>query len=251
MKVVIVTGGFDPLHSGHIAYFEEAKQLGDILCVGLNSDDWLTRKKGRPFMSFNERREIVRNIKCVGYTFGFNDDDGSAIDAIRHVKDYFPNNSEIIFANGGDRTQDNIPEMVFDDCTFKFGVGGNDKKNSSSWILNNWDKPTTERKWGKYRDLDQNGHWKVTELSIDIGKSLSDQRHFVRSEHWHIVDGDLQMDLEFESGYKTSKIYTTGESIDIPANTWHHATNVGNKPVKVIEVWMGNMLSEDDIERRS
>lgn len=251
MRVVIVTGGFDPLHSGHIAYFKAAKELGDILVVGVNSDAWLTRKKGRPFMSFEERKSIVENIKCVGNAFGFDDSDGSAIDAIRHVKDTFPRNSTIIFANGGDRTKDNIPEMVFDDVEFVFGVGGEDKKNSSSWILSSWDKPETKRLWGKYRDLDQNGHWKVKELSIDMGKSLSDQRHFQRSEHWHIVDGDLKMDLEFSNGYSTSKVYRTGESIDIPRLTWHKAENVGNVPVKVIEVWMGSELSEEDIERRS
>ena len=251
MRVVIVTGGFDPLHSGHIEYFNKAKELGTILCVGVNSDEWLARKKGRPFMSFEERINIVNNIKSVGHTFGFNDDDDSAIDAIKYIKNYFPANAEIIFANGGDRTKDNIPEMIFDDVHFEFGVGGEDKKNSSSWILKEWDKPTTKRLWGKYRDLDQNGHWKVKELSIDVGKSLSDQRHFVRSEHWHIVDGELKMELEFPNEYTTSKIYRSGDSIDIPVNTWHHATNVGDRPVKVIEVWMGDTLSEDDIERRN
>lgn len=250
MRVVIVTGGFDPLHSGHIAYFQAAKELGTILCVGINSDEWLVRKKGRPFMPFTERKAIVENIKCVGHAFGFDDSDGSAIKAIEYVKEMFPNTSEIVFANGGDRTKDNIPEMVFDDVDFVFGVGGEDKKNSSSWILSEWDKPTTERAWGKYRELDKNGHWKVKELSISPDKSLSDQRHFKRSEHWHIVDGSLEMNLEFNNGYKTSKVYKTGDSIDIPVRCWHKAKNVGDEPVKVIEVWMGHELSEDDIERR-
>jgi cytidyltransferase-like protein len=250
MKPVIVTGGFDPLHSGHIAYFKAAKELGSILFVGVNSDEWLTRKKGRPFMSVEERMAIIKEIGCVGHVFTFDDSDDTAIKAIEYVKDYVPNNTPIIFANGGDRTKDNIPEMVFDDVDFRFGVGGEDKKNSSSWILKEWDKPTTERLWGRYRDLDQNGHWKVKELSIDKGKSLSDQRHFVRSEHWHIVDGQLHMELEFDDGFKTSNVYGSGDSIDIPTLTWHHATNVGENPVKVIEVWMGDVLSEEDIERR-
>ena len=253
MKPVIVTGGFDPLHSGHIEYFKAAKELGTILFVGLNSDDWLTRKKGRPFMPFEERKAIVENIKCVGHAFGFDDSDGSACKAIDYVKEYVGENKEIVFANGGDRNKANIPEMFHggDNVTFEFGVGGEDKKNSSSWILQSWDKPETERLWGKYRELDTNGHWKVKELSIEKGKSLSDQRHMIRSEHWHIVDGKLEMNLEFANGYKTSKIYTTGDSIDIPVKTWHHATNVGNTSVKVIEVWMGKELSEEDIERRS
>lgn len=244
------TGGFDPLHSGHIAYFKAAAELGSILFVGINSNDWLTRKKGRPFMSAEERMAIIKEIKCVGHVFEFDDADDTAINAIQYVKDYVPNNVPIIFANGGDRTKDNIPEMVFDDVDFVFGVGGEDKKNSSSWILKEWDKPTTQRLWGKYRDLDQNGHWKVKELSIDVGKSLSDQKHYIRSEHWHIVDGHLRMDLEFPNAYSSSKIYKTGDSIDIPKGTWHHATNVGSTPVKVIEVWMGDTLSEDDIIRR-
>ena len=138
MRVVIVTGGFDPLHSGHIAYFNAAKELGDILCVGVNSDKWLERKKGKPFMPWQERKEIVHNIKSVGYAFDFNDDDGSAIDAIRHIKDYFPNNSEIIFANGGDRGDRNTPEMDVCkemDIQMIWGMGGNDKPQSSSWLV--------------------------------------------------------------------------------------------------------------------
>jgi cytidyltransferase-like protein len=250
MKAVVVTGGFDPLHSGHIAYFKAAKELGTILFVGVNSDEWLTRKKGRPFMSAEERMAIIKEISCVGHVFEFDDSDDTAIKAIEYVKESVPNNTPIVFANGGDRTKDNIPEMVFDDVDFQFGVGGEDKRNSSSWILSEWDKPTTERLWGKYKELDTNGHWKVKELSIDVGKSLSDQRHHIRSEHWHIVDGDLKMELEFPNEYTTSKVYRTGDSIDIPVNTWHHATNVGDRPVKVIEVWMGKELSEDDIERR-
>ena len=251
MKIVIVSGGFDPLHSGHIAYFKAARELGDKLVVAVNSDSWLTRKKGRPFMNFEERVNIIQEMKCVDQVIGFNDDDDTACNAIFQILSTKRRSDTVTFANGGDRTSNNIPEMLYDEVEFAFGVGGEDKKNSSSWILKEWDKPTTQRLWGKYRDLDQNGHWKVKELSIDVGKSLSDQRHFVRSEHWHIVDGELEMNLEFSNGYSTSKVYKTGDSIDIPVNTWHHPKNVGSTPVKVIEVWMGSVLSEEDIERRS
>lgn len=139
MRIVLVTGGFDPIHSGHIDYFNDARQLGDLLVVGVNSDDWLTRKKGKPFMTFAERSAIVANIKSVDVVIDFDDSDGSAKDAIRKVRNQFPS-SRIIFANGGDRTSSNIPEMdiVDSNLTFAFGVGGSFKKNSSSWILNNW-----------------------------------------------------------------------------------------------------------------
>ena len=64
-KIVLVTGGFDPVHSGHIAFFKAAKALGNQLIVGLNSDDWLTRKKGRPFMPFDERASVIKELSCV------------------------------------------------------------------------------------------------------------------------------------------------------------------------------------------
>ena len=136
-KIVLVTGGFDPIHSGHISYFIEAKNLGDLLIVGLNSDDWLTRKKGRAFMSMFERSCIVSHLSMVDQVIQFNDDDGTAIDAINIVKSEYED-CDIIFANGGDRTLENIPEMAAKDVIFKFGVGGNIKANSSSLILEQW-----------------------------------------------------------------------------------------------------------------
>lgn len=136
-KVVLATGGFDPLHSGHIQYLNAARKLGDMLVVGVNSDAWLERKKGRAFMPANERITIIQHLKMVDHCVLFNDNDGTAIEAIKNVQAMYPN-SQIIFANGGDRTANNIPEMVVKDVIFKFGVGGNEKINSSSWILNDW-----------------------------------------------------------------------------------------------------------------
>ena len=140
MKIIIVSGGFDPIHSGHIEHFRSAKELGDLLIVGLNSDSWLTRKKGKPFMILEERLCIVRELKMVDLAIGFNDDDNSSRDLIQKVLELY--DSDVVFANGGDRTHDNIPEVEqFKDnpkVSFEFGVGGDNKKNSSSWILENW-----------------------------------------------------------------------------------------------------------------
>ena len=139
MRVVIVSGGFDPIHSGHIEHFKEAKKLGDILIVGLNSDEWLTRKKGKPFMPIEERMAVIRELRMVDSAVAFNDDNNSSIDLIKKALVLF---DDVLFANGGDRTQDNIPEIYeFDKdprVQFAFGVGGSHKQNSSSWILKKW-----------------------------------------------------------------------------------------------------------------
>ncbi len=139
MTIVLVTGGFDPIHKGHIAYFNAAKKLGDKLIVGMNSDAWLSRKKGRPFMPIDERITIVQNLKMVDEVILFDDTDGSAIEAIKNVRRLFPTDL-IIFANGGDRVEGNTLELSFEDKNLKFvwGVGGTKKMNSSSWILNKW-----------------------------------------------------------------------------------------------------------------
>ena len=255
MKIVLVTGGFDPLHSGHIEYFKEAKKLGDKLIVAVNSDAWLTRKKGRPFMPFEERIKIIAALDVVDQTtYVMNDDrNDDAGGAIFHTFATH-GNIEIIFANGGDRQQGNVPEeeQWGNDPRVKFvyGVGGEDKKNSSSWILKEWSQPTTERAWGRYTVLDKGDGWATKKLEFDAGKSLSDQRHFKRSEHWHVVEGDVQMTLEYANEYSETKIYMSGDSIDIPVRTWHKATNVGSTTAKVVEVWLGEELTEEDIERR-
>lgn len=253
-RIVLVTGGFDPIHSGHIAYFEEAKKLGDELWVGVNSDEWLVRKKGRPFLTFAERANIVKNLKMVDLVLSFEDDEiGSSNRCIEYILDANPN-AKIVVANGGDRNAGNIPEVVkygtHPRVEFAWEVGGDDKKNSSSWILKEWSQPTTERAWGRYSVLDKGTGWQVKQLEFNIAAELSDQRHFRRSEHWHIVDGSILMFLEDKKGNKTSQLLVPGDSIDIPTGYWHKAINIDNKPAKVIEVWMGKELTENDIERR-
>lgn len=109
---------------------------------------------------------------------------------------------------------------------------------------------TVARAWGSYKVLDHGSGWTVKELEFEENKALSDQRHTHRSEHWHVVKGNVLMDLEYPDGKLFSRIYTAGESIDIPKGTWHKATNVSKGKAHVIEVWLGTNLSESDIERR-
>ena len=187
-NIVLVTGGFDPLHSGHIAYFKSAKTLGDYLIVGINSDEWLERKKGRAFMPWNERLCVINNLSMVDEVYTFDDSDNSAKALIKQVRAHYPE-SKIIFANGGDRTKENIPEMDagVDNVEFVFGVGGENKMNSSSWILQEWKTPKTQRQWGYYRVLHEpNKRVKLKELTVDPGKTLSMQRHTDRAEFWFV-----------------------------------------------------------------
>lgn len=137
--VVVVSGGFDPIHSGHIAYFREAKKLGEILIAGVNSDAWLIRKKGKAFLPLNERMQIVGAIKYVDHVFRFNDDDDSASLLLKAVKQSFPDR-RIIVANGGDRNESNNREIGVDGVEFVYGVGGSNKMNSSSDILRKWNE---------------------------------------------------------------------------------------------------------------
>ena len=250
MKIVLVTGGFDPLHSGHIAYFKAAKQLGNLLVVGVNSDDWLTRKKGRSFMPACERKAIIENIYQVHKVIEFDDTDNSAIDAIRKVKAMFPRD-HIIFANGGDRTRNNIPEMVFDDVEFVFGVGGTNKANSSSWILEEWKAPRTERPWGYYRVLHEVSGMKVKELTVEPKQQLSMQRHNLRAEYWIVSEGQAIVNRIMDSGYVLPPvILQTHDEYCVPVTEWHQLTNPYDVPVKVVEIQYGENCIEEDIERK-
>jgi len=140
----IVSGGFDPIHEGHISLIKSAAQKSDGVIILLNSDDWLIRKKGKNFMSAKTRRIICENIKNVIDVLEFDDKDDSACDGIIKTRKKYPD-AVLVFANGGDRTKDNIPEIPVckeQNVILEFGVGGTDKANSSSQILRNWEKTT-------------------------------------------------------------------------------------------------------------
>ncbi len=252
MKIVVVTGGFDPLHSGHIAYFRSARQLGDKLIVGVNSDEWLVRKKGQPFMPLHERREIVGSLKDVDATMTFDDSDGSAISLLEDLKQSYPY-AQIIFANGGDRTATNIPEMSVKDIEFRFGVGGSDKKNSSSWILEEYKAPKTLRQWGYYRILHTNGPGvKLKELTVEPGKHLSMQKHENRAEFWFVSEGQATV---YSIDPSTTDIdlvgvYNEHQYLHVPLRQWHQLVNESDKPLKIIEIQYGTNCIEEDIVRK-
>jgi D-beta-D-heptose 7-phosphate kinase/D-beta-D-heptose 1-phosphate adenosyltransferase len=252
MKIVVVSGGFDPLHSGHIAMFKSAKALGDRLLVAVNSDAWLVRKKGRAFMPLFERTGIITNLSCVDeIVMGYDDSDGSSTDALRKVKEKYPND-EIIFANGGDRNMFNIPEMAVEGVTFNFGIGGAHKANSSSWILEEWKAPKTERTWGYYRVLKEYGQSvKLKELTIEPSKSLSMQRHEKRAEHWFVAEGIATVySIDSSTDVELLGTYEQFQHVHINRTQWHQLCNETDKPLKIIEIQYGDDCVETDIERQ-
>ena len=158
-KVSIVSGGFDPVHSGHINLMLAAKELGDQLIVLLNSDEWLSRKKGRPFMNFFERKMVLENLWFVDYVLDFDDSDNSAVDGLEKVVSMYKQKDDLYFCNGGDRNSlDDIPEKGVPGIQLKFGVGGDTKINSSSKLVNEYFSRPAERDWGNWDVLKNYEH---------------------------------------------------------------------------------------------
>ena len=242
--IVVVSGGFDPVHSGHIKLIKEARSLGDMLIVGINSDEWLARKKGRAFMPWQERLCILNNLSSVDEVYTFDDEDSTACHLLQQVRAHYPSD-RIIFANGGDRTQDNIPEMAVDGVEFVFGVGGENKANSSSWILQEWKAPKTERPWGYYRVLHEAPGTKVKELTVMPGQTLSMQRHSSRAEYWQVSEGRCVVE-----GEKSQTSLETHDSYTIPTNEWHRLYNPFDQPCRIVEIQYGPNCVEEDIERQ-
>lgn len=138
--IVAVSGGFDPIHIGHIRMFKKAKALGDKLVVILNNDNWLKKKKGYAFMPQKERKEIIENIKWVdGVVLTTHKPDPQDMSVCKDLAKLKPD----IFANGGDRKKGNVPEdLVCEKYGIKmaFNIGNGGKIQSSSWLLEKYGK---------------------------------------------------------------------------------------------------------------
>jgi len=253
-KIILVTGGFDPIHSGHIAYIKAARELGRVM-VGVNSDAWLQRKKSSAFMPFEDRKAIVQNLKDVMGVIEFDDSDNTAIDAIKQVRKMFPNN-RIVFANGGDRTSANIPEMeAFKDdpsVEFVFGVGGDTKMNSSSTILDKWKNEQVDRGWGYYQTFFKNADStvKLKRLVLKPKHKISMQLHNSRSELWFVESGNGNLNT-IEDG-KLKVVSTLGplELVNVESKQIHQLENTSDtKDLIVVEIQYGDYCDESDIIR--
>ena len=220
------------------------------MIVALNSDEWLVKKKGKFFMPFHEREIIISNLEIVDEVIDFDDDkQGSCYLALEKIKTMYPKD-EIIFCNGGDRKAENIPEMSVEGITFKFGVGGDNKINSSSSILKEWQFDSEERVWGKFYNLFTDHRIKLKELIIESGKGMSFQRHQKRNEIWFVSKGSCLVKHSQDDPDNIKETELSAEEVfHVKQGEWHQLINPSNDVCHIIEIQYGESTSEEDIER--
>ncbi len=245
---VAVSGGFDPLHIGHVRLFQAAKRRGDKLVVIVNNDNWLRRKKGFAFMPEKERLELIRTLpfvdKVVLTSHKKDDTDMSVARELRRIK-------PAVFANGGDRksTKD-IPEAaVCEELGIKmiFNLGKGGKVQSSSWMVNAVRRPVsrTIRPWGEYYGWDSGNGWNLKTIYIKPKSRLSLQYHRHREEWWLLVQGDAQAVIGEGARARMSPL-TKGEVYRVGKGEVHRLTT--KKGGVVVEVAYGD-FDENDIVR--
>lgn len=241
MKVVAISGYFNPIHPGHLDYITEARKLGDYLVVIVNNDKQVKQKESVPFMHEKERVEVLKYIKGVDNVFLSIDEDKTVCESLREIK---PD----IFANGGDRYNDNVPE---DDVCRELGIEmvfsvGGKKTQSSSTLIQKASTYTLigKRPWGRYIILQDKPSYKLKEIFVKCGELLSLQSHEYRDEHWVITGGKGEVTIN------ENKIQVKyGDTLTIKKEQKHRIENTGNELLTFIEVQTGNYFGEDDIKR--
>lgn len=244
--IALVSGGCDPLHPGHLRLFEDAKSKADVLIVALNSDEWLIRKKGKSFMPFAFRKELIDGMECVDEVISFDDSDNTATDALKQVRKSYPK-ERILFCNGGDRSEGNVPEEEIATnlrIELVYSVGGSYKLMASSELLHNYAYPSETRPWGTFIVLYDGEDYKMKELIINPGQCISKQYHYHRREIWTVLSGTGRVITDGKE-----KIITTGDHVTIEVGVVHKLINPGKLPLRIVEVQQGPYLEEDDIVR--
>jgi len=245
---VAVSGGFDPIHIGHIRMFQAARKLGDRLVVILNNDHWLRAKKGFVFMPQKERAELLRAFpevdKVVITDHKKGDSDTSVNRTLVKLR-------PAVFANGGDRRN---PKDVLEAAickrygikmAFKVGKGG--KVQSSSWMIGAARKPAsrTVRPWGEYYGWDSGRGWNLKTIYIKPNSRVSLQYHNNREEWWLLVEGDATAIVQDKKGTRSIPL-KKGEVFRVGKKQVHRLTS--KRGGVVVEVAYGD-FDENDIVR--
>jgi len=239
-ECVVVSGGFDPIHVGHLRMFQEASKLADKLIVIVNNDDFLIEKKGYVFMRATERMEIIEGFGVVDLVVESIDKDLTVCNTLKALA---KKENIKIFANGGDRNnEDAIPESEVckeNKIAMKFNVGGEKIQSSSSLVSNEIIKP-----WGSYKTFEKDKDFLLKRITVAPGESLSLQSHKNRSEYWLVASGVATVECDGEKS-----CLNQFESISIPKSSQHRLSNESKEFLQVIEVQFGKHLSETDITR--
>jgi cytidyltransferase-like protein len=268
--VVITCGYFNPVHPGHIECFTLAKALGDELWVIVNNDTQAELKRSVPsFQDHHFRMNVVSAFSAVDKTILSIDTDASVVKTLRQtideIRELYPA-SKIIFAKGGDRFSDNIPEkQLCDECGVTIVDGLGAKTHSSSeyvsfkqTVVAKDEKEREEvektgeelalevgmRPWGHYVVIEDKEHHKVKRLVVEPGHRLSLQSHTKRKECWVVVSGIATVEID---GVKS--VLEEGESIIIKQGEKHRLSNTSKKMLEIVEVQYGTYTGEDDIVR--
>tara|TARA_R100000808_G_scaffold15950_1_gene36362 strand:- start:16012 stop:16875 length:864 start_codon:yes stop_codon:yes gene_type:complete len=248
--IVVVSGGFDPVHKGHVELFKNAAKHGKVHVL-LNSDDWLSRKKGCSFLPFETRQIVLNNMVSIHRVHAVDDKDETVSQGLAELRKKYPH-TKIYFANGGDRKLSNTPEMTMCECLkieMLWNVGG-EKIDSSSELLSNYEhrhgvRHLTSRDWGTYEILGSAETFIVKELIVWPRRSISFQRHHYRLEEWLILEGEGIFVLDEKNFNIKAK-----DRIQVLPMAWHWVKNTSHdNHLRILETWFGEVLEESDIER--